>query len=129
MVFHVNQGRYGNVSLDGLNWAAVGRAPGPTMADGNIEVGLIVDERATQEQRDALTQIGSGQGGGPMAMLGPFVGKFLGVEGGSFEIRKEGLKWSTTVGNFINQGWEGTPGPIPRSRSTSKTRFIPRTRS
>lgn len=113
MVFHVNQGRYGNVTLDGLNWAAVGRAPGPAMADGNIEVGLILDERASQEQRDALTQIGSGQGGGPMAMLGPFVSKFLGVEAGQFEIRKDSLKWSTAVGSYINQSWEGTPGANP----------------
>src|ERR1051325_7942188 len=86
MVFHVNQGRYGNVTLDGLNWAAIGRAPGPTMADGNLEVGIIVDERASQEQRDALAGIGSGQAGGPMAMLGPFVGKVLGIEAAPFQI-------------------------------------------
>ena len=110
MVFHVNQGRHGNVSLDGLNWVAIGRAPGPTMADGNIAVGLIVDERASQAQRDALTQIGSGQGGGPMAALGPLVSSFLGVEAGAFAITKEGLKWSTRVGAAVDQAGEGMPG-------------------
>lgn len=113
MVFHANQGTYGGVRLDGLSWAAIGRAPGPSMADGNIEVGIIVDERATQQQRDALVQIGSGQAGGPMAALGPLVGKFLGVEAAPFEINKDGLNWSTRAGGLIDQAGQGTPGANP----------------
>ena len=74
-VFHVDRGRYGNTTLDGLNFAIVGQAPGPTFADGNAAVGLISDERATPEQQQALVQIGSGQGGGPMAAFAPFITK------------------------------------------------------
>ena len=109
-LMHVETGRYGDVTLDGLNFAIVGRAPGPAMADGNIEVGLILDERATQQQQEALTQIGSGGGGGPMAALGPLVGSFLGATTGRFEFQKDGLKRSIKVGDLLDQAVEGIPG-------------------
>lgn len=110
MVFHVDRGRYGTTSLDGLNFAVIGRAPGPSMADGNISVGVITDERATAEQAEALVQIASGQAGGPMAALGPLVGQFLGTESGGFDIQGNGMKRSVTIGGLVNQALEGVPG-------------------
>jgi len=50
-VFQVEQRNYGNVGLDGLNFAMVGRMPGDTADAGNWSVGLIVDERAGEEQQ------------------------------------------------------------------------------
>lgn len=78
-VFHVEQGRYRNVKLDGLNFAILGYSPG-AMAEGNWSVGLITDEQASAEQQQALTAIASGQAGGPMAAVAPLIGKFLGVQ-------------------------------------------------
>jgi hypothetical protein len=49
-------------------------------ARGTGPVGLIADEKATAEQRDAITAIASGAAGGPIAALSGLVGKFLGVE-------------------------------------------------
>jgi hypothetical protein len=72
-VFHVERGSYGSATLDGLSFAVLLHTPGPMIA-GNWTVGLIVDDKATPEQREALTAIGSGQGGGPMAAVGPLVG-------------------------------------------------------
>ena len=48
----------------------IGYTPG-VMLEGNWSVGLIVDERATAEQEQAIAAIASGQAGGPMAALGP----------------------------------------------------------
>ena len=70
LVFHVERGSYGPTTLDGLSFAVLLHTPGPMIA-GNWTVGLIVDDKATPEQREALTAIGSGQGGGPMAAVGP----------------------------------------------------------
>src|ERR687892_1959512 len=83
MVFHIDQGRYGDLSLDGLHFAVVGHTP-TVMSQGNWSVGVILDERATAEQQQAITAIASGQAGGPMAPLGPLISTFLGTAAKKF---------------------------------------------
>src|SRR5689334_15593509 len=79
MVFEIQSGNSDNVKLDGLSFAVIGYAP-EVMGKGNWSVGLIIDDRATAEQQQAITTIASGQAGGPPAILSGVVGKFLGVE-------------------------------------------------
>ncbi len=108
--FRIERGRYDGTALDGLGFAVVGHAPGKAMTDGNISVGVLLDERATPQQRDALTAIASGQAGGPMAALGPLVTKMLGVETGRVEFAKDGLKRSFSIGSKLDMAMEGVPG-------------------
>ncbi len=79
LVFHVEQGRYGEVPLDGLNVALVAHTPGP-MAEGNWTVAAYVDQRANDQQMEALGTIFSGGAGGPMAAFAPLIGKNLGAK-------------------------------------------------
>src|SRR5919199_6022084 len=67
-VQHIDQGRFDDVVLDGLNFAIIARTP-EEMAKGNWTVGVITDERASAEQQQAIVAIVSGQAGGPMAPL------------------------------------------------------------
>lgn len=60
---HIAEGHFGDVPLDGLNWAATYYWPG-ALHEGNGSLQPFIDERATAEQRDALLQILSGQNGG-----------------------------------------------------------------
>ena len=57
---HIQEGHFGDVSLDGLNFAGVVDFPGP-LHEGNGTLQAIIDERATDEQRNALFGILSGQ--------------------------------------------------------------------
>src|SRR5262245_54398888 len=68
MAFQIERGKHGSVSLDGLAFVVLFLTP-EEMGKGNWSVGVIVDERATAEQREAITAIASGQAGGPMAAL------------------------------------------------------------
>lgn len=95
--FHVDHGQYGGVKLDGLNFAVVAFTPGVMGTPASWEIGLIVDERSDEKQGEAITAIASGQAGGPMANLGPLVGKFLGVERAAIEYHKDGLHRSVKV--------------------------------
>ena len=79
LVFHIDKGSYGEVSLDGLNVAVVGHTPG-AMGDGNWTLAAYIDERADEQQTAALGAIFSGAEGGPMAAFAPLVGKHLGVK-------------------------------------------------
>ena len=110
LAFHIDQGRYGGMALDGLNFAVIAHTPG-AMAEGHWSVGVIVDERGTQEQRDALAGIASGQAGGPMSALGPLVERVLGVEARPITYKKDGTKRSLSIPGVVEQAVEGVPGP------------------
>ena len=62
MVFHIDKGNSDSVKLDGLSFAVIGHAP-DIMGKGNWSVGLIVDDRASADQKQAITTIASGQAG------------------------------------------------------------------
>lgn len=114
MAFQIDRGTYGNVSLDGLGFVVLGFTP-EAMGKGNWSVGLIVDERATVEQRDAVTAIASGSAGGPMAALSGLIGKFLGVESSPIVFDRRGQKWSVKASNLLDMAAEGAKGINPNA--------------
>jgi hypothetical protein len=59
------------------------------MTDGNWRLGVLVDERASDAQAEALLAVFGGQWGGPMEALAPLVGEQLGVERLRMEIVEE----------------------------------------
>jgi hypothetical protein len=109
LVFHVERGSYGATRLDGLSFAVLLHTPGPMIA-GNWTVGMIVYDRATTEQREALVAIGSGQGGGPMAAVGPLVGTFAGAEPKAIRIERSGMRRSVSIPGVLDIAVEGIPG-------------------
>jgi hypothetical protein len=109
VAWHIDQGQFGEVNLDGFNTALAAYSPGH-MQQTKWKVALYVDERANQDQRDALTQIFSGQAGGHMAGLGPLIGEVLGVKAAPIEYRSEGKRRSMRLGDFSDAEIEGLPG-------------------
>ena len=109
LVVHVEHGAYGTTKLDGLSFAVLLHTPGAMIA-GNWTVGVVVDEKATPEQRDALTAIASGQAGGPMAAVGPLVGTFAGVETKPIRIERSGLRRSASIPGSLDIAIEGIAG-------------------
>jgi hypothetical protein len=108
-VQRIDEGKYGDVSLNGLLFAVVGTTP-EAMMTGNWSVGVVTDQRAKPEQKDAIVKITSGQSGGPMAALAPLISKFLGVESKPIKFQMNGMSRSATVGDMIDQAVEGVPG-------------------
>jgi len=58
---------------------------------------VYLDERATAEQQQALTQIFGGQAGGVPAVLCSFVGTVLGVKAAGIEYRSKGRQRSISI--------------------------------
>lgn len=106
---HIDQGRYGDVSLDGLNFAVIARTP-EEMIKGNWTVGVITDERASPEQQQAIVTIVSGQEGGPMAPLAGLIGTFAGVESRPIRFEQDGLRRSASIPERLDQALEGVVG-------------------
>jgi hypothetical protein len=109
LVFTVQRGQYGTTRLDGLSFAVLLHTPGP-MIQGNWTVGLVVDDRASNGQREALTTIASGQGGGPMAALAPLIGTFGGVESKPIRIETSGMRRSVSIPGILDLEVAGIPG-------------------
>jgi hypothetical protein len=108
-VQHIEQGQYDGVTLDGLNFAIIGRTP-EEMAKGNWTVGVITDERASPEQQQAIVAIASGQAGGPMAPLSGLISNFAGVEARPIRFDKDGLQRSASIPEMLDQALEGVAG-------------------
>ena len=106
VAMHIDKGAKDGVSLDGLSFVMMLLSP-KAMAEGNLTVGLIVDERATQPQVDAITAIATGSEGGPMAALAPLVGSFAGVEKRSISFLQDGLRYTVKAGELVDQSCEG----------------------
>jgi hypothetical protein len=64
----IDQGHYGETTLDGLRIAAIFQWPGP-IHEGNGKAIAFVDENADQKQRDALLKIMTGQDTAPFATM------------------------------------------------------------
>jgi hypothetical protein len=79
------------------------------MADGNLKVGLLVDETADEAQTGAIQEIASGAAGGPMAALAPLVGEFAGVEKRPIRFEIDGMTRSVSAGDLVDQTVEGVP--------------------
>jgi hypothetical protein len=114
MGMQIERGTFGTVSLDGLGFIVLGYTP-EAMAKGNWSVGLIVDERANPEQRDAIATITSGNAGGPMAMMTGLIGKFLGVESARIQFERSGVKWTVKAAPLVDMAAEGVLGVNPGS--------------
>ena len=109
LAFHIEQGRYGEVSLDGLNAVVALRTPG-VMSEGDAAVALYIDDRADEQQQQALTAIFSGAGGGPMGALAPLVGSILGVRSVPITYTRDGKRRAVEVPNVMNVSVTSMPG-------------------
>jgi hypothetical protein len=114
LAWHIREGRFGDVSLDGLNVVALG------VFDGNIwegetkaTMGIYMDERADESQREALQVIFSGQGGGWPGIFGNMIGEMRGIEFVpiTFEIADDLAYWAAEVPGKASARAEALTGP------------------
>lgn len=68
VAMHIDKGHHGSIRLDGLSFLLFTRWPG-AIHEGRGEAALVVDERATPEQRNAIMTIASGQDTEPGATV------------------------------------------------------------
>ncbi len=110
VAWHVDQGRFGEVSLDDLNVALAVHSPGH-MAKVKWKAALYLDERASRDQQEALTKIFSGQAGGHLGRIAQHIDQLLGVRSVAIEYRAEGKRRSIRVGNVAEATIQALEGP------------------
>jgi len=101
LAFHVEEGDVDGLDVGGNTVVLLADTP-KQMTDGGWRVGMLIDERASDEQREALAAVFGGQLGGPAALFAPLIGEVLGVEHAAIEYRDEGRRHSVRVGDTID---------------------------
>lgn len=120
IAFHIESGSYGDVVLDGLNVAVAIQTSGP-MADGNWSVAAYIDERADDEQTEALGAIFTGAAGGPMAAFTPLIGKNLGEKKVPIAYRVSGKTRSAEIPGILHMSVDPLPTMHPDGQMWAST--------
>lgn len=96
LAFHVDSGEVDGVDVGDLTVVAVADTP-KFMHEGGWRLGVLVDDRATDEQAAKLGAVFGGQVGGPMEGLVPLIAEDLGVQRVAMEFVSEGGRHRLTM--------------------------------
>jgi hypothetical protein len=110
----VREGHFGDVRLEGFNLLALAAFEGNAWAgEAQVRMGLFIDERADERQREALLTIFGGQAGGWPATFAALVGEMRGVEFVpiTFEVDSDLASWRAEVPGRVVGRAEALTGP------------------
>ena len=120
--WHVERGLFSNVALDDLNFSVYANWPG-AIHEGNGEAVILIDERATDQQRDAITTLVSGSVGGPWGVLAwTWSAKIQGPLPVAYDVQLNGIGSRMTAGNVVE--FESTVIKNPVSGKDAHPRMI-----
>jgi hypothetical protein len=114
LAWHIREGSYGDVMLDGLNIVAVSNFRGNVWAgDTKAVMGTYFDERADERQRAALQSIFGGEAGGWPGGFAELIGEMRGVEfvGIDFHVDGDLAHWRVEVPGRVLAEAEALTGP------------------
>ena len=114
LAYHIREGEYGGVRVDGLNVMALGHFEGNLWAgETTIDLGLFIDERADEPQRQAIQRVFSGQAGGWMGEFAKLIGKVHGIEFVpiTFEVADDLAHWRAEIPDKVTAFAEALSGP------------------
>jgi hypothetical protein len=83
------------------------------MAEGNWSVALYLDERADEQQSQALQAIFGGSAGGPLAALAPLISTVLGAKVMPITFHKEGKHRSMAIPGIMQMAVHAIPSLLP----------------
>jgi hypothetical protein len=109
-LWHVDDGSYGDVRLDGLSWALYADWPGAIHEGGGKAV-CLYDERANDAQRAAVEALVRGGNGGPW---GIFINTYelADVRAAPFDVELDGLATRVKIGDSLELELETIRNPV-----------------
>jgi hypothetical protein len=98
VAWHVDKGTVDGVDVSGHAVVALAHIPG-NILQGNWKAVIYVDEKATDEQQEALLKVFTGELGGPVADLAQLIGEVVAVEREPITFTVEQGEGSVRVGS------------------------------
>lgn len=115
--FHITDGNINDVKLDGLTIGAYAHSP-QALHLGNVTMLLLIDEKATAEQRDALQSVADGNAGGPWAVFSAIRSKLIGPEFVPVEWKWDGPNSYVKFGDKAEARLQLIKNPVTGEEST-----------
>lgn len=109
--WHVDDGQRDEVQLSGLNFSLLCDWPA-AIHEGNGEAMMLIDERADDRQRGAISGLLRGEAGGPWGIL---INTFTAVHGPHFvpyEIAIDTMRSEVSAGDFLSMRTEPIRNPV-----------------
>ena len=110
LCYHFDTGTIRGVDVSGLNYAAVAHIPGNVL-QGDWQVAIFIDDRASDEQMEAVVDAFTGRLGGPLADLAQLIGDVKVIERASIEHSLIEGAGKVVIGDFLEAQMEPYRGP------------------
>ena len=98
--WHIDQGTIDGMDVSGLTLVALNKIHGHVLQGRPVV--YYVDDKATDEQQEALLNVWTGKRGGPLADLSQLMGEVIGVERAAIAFHVNKGKGSLRVGKVID---------------------------
>ena len=107
----IAEGQYGTTALGGLAFSLMCDWPA-AIHEGNGEAVLLVDERATDAQREAIRTLAGGGAGGPWEIVATTLVKVHGPRFVEYSAQLEGARSKIRAGSSIDLELEPIRNPV-----------------
>ena len=114
IAYHIDQGTIEGVDVSGLTMAMLAHIPGNVL-DGNFRAVAYLDDKASQQQIDALLAAFGGRLGGPLEDMAKLVGETVAVVPATITFNVEEGRGTLKIGDeaeVIMEPYRGPTGEI-----------------
>jgi hypothetical protein len=112
VAWHIERGYFGNgsINLDNLNVVYIIYAPGNMFTGPKWKLALYIDDKASEQQKDALIKIYSGQVEGFFGTAANHVGEVMGIKSAPIDFADEGKRRKLKIPALLEIEIEGLDG-------------------
>ena len=111
VAYHYDKGEINGIDVSGLSMINVAQIPGNVLVPKTWKVLLLIDDKATDDQAQAILDAYGGKLGGPLADLAQLVGEVIGVERVPISHEVRGGSGDLNVPGYLSSSMEPYRGP------------------
>jgi hypothetical protein len=122
LAYHFDRGTIEGLDVSGLTLGLVAHIPGNVLK-GNFRVVVVVDEKATPQQAEAILNAYAGKLGGPLADLSQLIGEIVAVERATITFQVEKGKGTLKIGQSVEAEMEPYRSPSGQVTTLNESIF------
>ena len=122
VAYHIDKGSVNGTDVSGRTLALLGHIPG-NILKGNWKVAIYVDDKASDQQHQALVDVWTGKLGGPVGDLAQLVGDVVAIERAPVTYEIQEGRGTLRIGNAVEAVMEPYRGPTGQVTTLNESIF------